>query len=328
MYTHEPVMVEKVLQCLDIKSGEKVVDCTLGEGGHALYFLQKLEQGSLLGIEQDKMVLERACERLKEYGKKFIPVKDNFCNLRTIIRDKLGERVNKVFFDLGVSLFHFKESGRGFSFTHDEPLDMRLDLSNTLTAYEVVNKFPEKKLQQIIWAYGEERFSGRIARFIVMERGKKPITTTSRLADIVMRAIPRKYWPKNIHPATRTFQAIRIFVNDEIEILEKAIRDAVELLSLGGRICVISFHSLEDRIVKSVFRDLSKGCSCPPDFPVCVCGGKKVLKVLTRKPVVADEREREMNPSSRSALLRCAIKINEAVSEKEKNRLKVEVSGL
>jgi len=321
MYIHEPVMVDRVIGCLDIKEEDRVIDCTLGEGGHAEHFLNRLKGGLLLGIEQDEIVLQKAINRLQKYGQRFIPVKDNFCNLKKIVRERLGERVNKIFFDLGVSMFHFKESGRGFSFTRDEPLDMRLDLSSTLTAREVINNFPEKKLQQIIWAYGEERFSGRIARFIVSEREKIPITTSAQFADIVKRAIPRKYWPRNIHPATRTFQAIRIFVNDEIEILEKALRDAADLLTTGGRICVVSFHSLEDRIVKSVFRDLSKGCSCPPDFPVCVCGGKKVLKLLNRKPLLPDEREKEMNPHARSALLRCAIKISDAGLEKEKNQL-------
>jgi 16S rRNA (cytosine1402-N4)-methyltransferase len=222
----------------------------------------------------------------------------------------MGNRVDKIFFDLGISMYHIRESGRGFSFGQAEPLDMRLDTSKPLSAKDVVNRFNRKKLTEIIWAYGEERFSNRIAHYIVTERAKKPITTSSDLADIVMRAVPKKFWPRNIHPATKTFQAIRIFVNDEIEILERAVREGIDMLRPGGRICIISFHSLEDRIVKSVFRDLNRGCTCPPDFPVCVCGGKRLIKVLTKKPLQPDEHEIERNPASRSAKLRCAMKLN------------------
>lgn len=312
---HKPVMVQQVLSCLSIEGGDLVVDCTLGEGGHASHFLRELKNGRLLGIEQDEQILKLAVERLKGADGRFIPVRDNFINLKNIIDEKLGSKVDKLFFDLGVSMFHIKESGRGFSFSRDEPLDMRLDLTKSLSAADIVNQFEEKKLAEIIWAYGEERFARLIAQLIVKERVRKPITTSAELADIVMRAIWRKYWPKHIHPATRTFQAIRIFVNDEIDVLEKSLRDAVDSLKPGGRICVISFHSLEDRIVKSVFGDLSKGCSCPPDFPVCVCGLKKVLKTLTKKPLVPDEQECYENPASRSARLRCAVKLKDAGEE-------------
>jgi 16S rRNA (cytosine1402-N4)-methyltransferase len=304
MWAHKPVMLEQVLEFLDIKPNDRIVDCTLGEGGHSEHFLEHLEGGKLLGIEQDAEILAHASERLSEYGEWFIPVRDNFSNLRVIIQRTMGKRVDKIFFDLGISMYHIKESGRGFSFSKEEPLDMRLDTSKPLSAKDVINGFNRKKLTEIIWAYGEERFSNRIAHYIVTERMKKPITTSSDLADIVMRAIPKKFWPRNIHPATKTFQAIRIFVNDEIEILERAIRAGIDMLRPGGRICVISFHSLEDRIVKSVFQDLNRGCHCPPDFPVCVCGGKRVIKVLTKKPLQPDEHEIEQNPASRSAKLR------------------------
>jgi 16S rRNA (cytosine1402-N4)-methyltransferase len=310
MWAHKPVMLEQVLEFLDIKPNDRIVDCTLGEGGHSEHFLEHLEGGKLLGIEQDAEILAHASERLSEYGEWFIPVRDNFSNLRVIIQRTMGKRVDKIFFDLGISMYHIKESGRGFSFSKEEPLDMRLDTSKPLSAKDVINGFNRKKLTEIIWAYGEERFSNRIAHYIVTERMKKPITTSSDLADIVMRAIPKKFWPRNIHPATKTFQAIRIFVNDEIEILERAIRAGIDMLRPGGRICVISFHSLEDRIVKSVFQDLNRGCHCPPDFPVCVCGGKRVIKVLTKKPLQPDEHEIEQNPASRSAKLRCAMKLN------------------
>jgi 16S rRNA (cytosine1402-N4)-methyltransferase len=263
----------------------------------------------LIGIEQDGEVLQRARNRLKGYDGKFVPVRDNFSRIGEILGEKVGRQVDKIFFDLGISMFHIKESGRGFTFAADEPLDMRLDLDKSLSAREIVNNFDRDKLAQIIWAYGEERFSNQIAHLIVKERSRKPITTSGQLADIVGRAIHRKFWPKNIHPATRTFQAIRIFVNDEIEILERALRSAVASLKPGGRICVISFHSLEDRIAKSVFNDLARGCSCPPDFPVCVCGGRKVLKLITKKPLVPDEDEIHENPASRSARLRCALKL-------------------
>jgi 16S rRNA (cytosine1402-N4)-methyltransferase len=266
----------------------------------------------LVGIEQDGEILQRAQNRLMEYNGRFLPVRDNFSRIGEILDERVGMPVDKVFFDLGISMFHIKESGRGFTFAADEPLDMRLDLEKSLSAREIVNSFDRDKLAQIIWAYGEERFSNQIAQLIVRERSNKPITTSGQLADIVGRAIHRKFWPKNIHPATRTFQAIRIFVNDEIEILERAFRSAIASLKPGGRICVISFHSLEDRIAKSVFNDLARGCSCPPDFPVCVCGGRKVLKLLTKKPLTPDEDEMRANPASRSARLRCALKLKDS----------------
>jgi 16S rRNA (cytosine1402-N4)-methyltransferase len=313
MWVHNPVMLEEVLGCLEIGRNDRIVDCTLGEGGHALQFLERLDGGKLLGIEQDGEILQKASTRLGGYGDRFIPIRDNFSNLRGIVHRNLKGPIDKIFFDLGISMYHFRESRRGFTFMQDEPLDMRLDQSKPLSAEDVVNQFSRKKLTEIIWAYGEERFSNRIAHYLVTERANKPITTSSELADTVMRAIPRKFWPKNIHPATKTFQAIRIFVNDEIEILERAVRDGIGLLRPGGRICVISFHSLEDRIVKSVFRDLNKGCHCPPDFPVCVCGGKRVIKLLNKKPLYPDEQEVEQNPASRSARLRCAVKLNTTI---------------
>jgi 16S rRNA (cytosine1402-N4)-methyltransferase len=307
-------MLEQVLCFLNIGKNDRIVDCTLGEGGHSQRFLERLDGGILLGIEQDSEILDRASERFREFGERFIPVRDNFSNVKGIVQHTLGNKIDKIFFDLGISMFHLKASGRGFTFQQDEVLDMRLDRSKTLTADEVINRYSRKKLTEIIWAYGEERFSNRIAHHIVLERTKKPITTSSELADIVMRAIPKKFWPKSVHPATKTFQAIRIFVNDEIEILERAIRDGIDLLRPGGRICVISFHSLEDRIVKTVFKDLNRGCHCPPDFPVCVCGGERKIKVLTKKPLQPDEAEVEKNPASRSARLRCAVKLNTSVS--------------
>jgi 16S rRNA (cytosine1402-N4)-methyltransferase len=305
-------MLRQVLACLAIEERDIVVDCTLGEGGHTSHFLRHLKEGLLVGIEQDGEILQRAQNRLKGYNGRFVPVRDNFSRIGEILDERVGKPVDKIFFDLGISMFHIKESGRGFTFAADEPLDMRLDLGKSLSAKEIVNSFDRNKLAQIIWAYGEERFSNQIAQLIVRERNRKPITTSGQLADIVGRAIQRKFWPKNIHPATRTFQAIRIFVNDEIEILERAFRSAIGSLKPGGRICVISFHSLEDRIAKSVFNDLARGCSCPPDFPVCVCGGRKVLKLLTKKPLMPDEDEIRENPASRSARLRCALKLKES----------------
>ncbi len=310
MYVHNPVMLEQALRSLDIRPSDHVVDCTLGEGGHAQHFLKKLTNGMLLGIEQDDEILKRAQARLESFGNLFIPAHDNFSNLKKIIENNFSGGIDKIFFDLGISMYHIRESGRGFSFSVDEPLDMRLDRTRALSAADVVNRFSRKKLSEIIWAYGEERFSGRIALHILEAREKKRITSSIELADIVKKAVPRKYWPRKIHPATKTFQAIRIFVNDEIEILENALRDAVDVLKPDGRICVISFHSLEDRVVKSVFNDLKRDCRCPPDFPVCVCGGKKIIKVLTRKPLMPDDRETDENPSSRSARLRCAQKLD------------------
>lgn len=314
MFIHEPVMVQQVLKFLDIRSSDTLIDCTLGEGGHTSHFLRRIKDGIVIGIEQDEEVLERALHRVKDKAERFIPVLGNFSNLKEIANERIGGSADKIFFDLGISMFHFKLSGRGFSFSQNEPLDMRLDQSRSLCASDVVNEFEEKKIAAIIWAYGEERFSNRIAAFIVRERVKKQITMTQELADIVKRAIPKKYWPKSIHPATKTFQAFRIFVNDEIEILENALREGIDLLTQGGRICVISFHSLEDRIVKSIFRELSKGCTCPPDFPVCVCGKKKLIRTVTKRPLAPDEDEIKVNPASRSARLRCAVKVNEGSS--------------
>jgi len=316
MWIHKPIMVEKVLEYLDIHEGDIVVDCTLGEGGHSSFFIEKINiGGKVIGIEQDETILNISKERFRDYGNKFIPIKGNFYDIKRIINDTVGRKVDKIFFDLGISMYHYEKSGRGFSFSRDEPLDMRLDLSNPLSAGEIINRYDKKKLSKIIWAYGEERFANRIADFIVRERKNHPITTSIQLADIVKRAIPRKFWPKKIHPATRTFQAIRYYVNDEIDILEKSLRDAVDILEKWGRICVISFNSLEDRIVKSVFRELSRGCTCPPDFPVCVCGCKKLLKVVVKKPIIPDEKEISNNPSSRSAKMRCAIKLDDEVSK-------------
>jgi 16S rRNA (cytosine1402-N4)-methyltransferase len=311
MFIHDPVMVQQVLEMLDIRSGDTVVDCTLGEGGHTGHFLGRVGEGVVVGIDQDEEVLKRAEERFKGKTGKFIAVRGNFSRLKEIVSENIGHQADRIFFDLGISMYHLKESGRGFSFARSEPLDMRLDRSRAMSAGDVVNRFDEKKLAEIIWAYGEERFSNHIAASIVRFRDKKQITMSKELADIVMGAIPRRYWPKNIHPATKTFQAIRIFVNDEIDILEKALRDAVDILKQGGRICVISFHSLEDRIVKSVFRELAKGCTCPPDFPVCVCGKKRLLRVVTKKPLVPDRVEVGVNPASRSARLRCAAKLSQ-----------------
>jgi len=322
MFIHKPVMVSQVLSCLSIKDNDIIVDCTLGEGGHTSYFLKTIKNGKVVGIEQDGEILESAVYRFRKYKQAFIPVKANFSHLKGIMDEKIGGKVDKIFFDLGISMFHIKKSGRGFSFSTDEPLDMRLDLSRSLRGTDVVNSFDKRKLAEIIWAYGEERFSNRISQFIVREREKKPIRTSLQLADIVKRSIPRKYWPKNIHPATKTFQAIRIFVNDEIEILENALRDGIESLKYEGRIGVISFHSLEDRIVKSVFKELTRGCTCPPDFPVCVCGKRKVLKILTKKPLTPEEKEKKENPSSRSARFRCAVKLQSNVADRVKQDVK------
>jgi len=323
MFVHSPVMIGKVLSSLHIQRNDIVVDCTLGEGGHSAAFLKNLEGGCVLGIEQDEEILRKAVERLKEYEGRFIPVRGNFVSVKQIIEEKIGSKADKIFFDLGISMFHIKESGRGFSFSRAEPLDMRLDQNKPLMGRDVVNSFDKKRLSEIIWAYGEEKFSNRIAEHIVHERNKNQITTSSQLSDIIKKAIPRKQWPKHIHPATKTFQAIRIFINDEIEILENALKDAIDCLKPEGRICVISFHSLEDRIVKTVFKDLMRGCTCPPDFPVCVCGGKKVIRVLTKKPVFPDEREIRTNPASRSARLRCAYKLPDPEEENNFQRAKV-----
>ena len=287
------------------------VDCTLGGGGHSSHIVEKLNQGgTLIGIDQDANAIKAAGERLKDYTNvKY--VRDNFSNIKNIVEDLgLGqESINGFLLDLGVSSHQLDEADRGFSYNHNAPLDMRMDQRQSLSAYVVVNEYSADELTRIIKEYGEERWAKRIAEFIVNERKTKPIETTFDLVSVIKKAVPKGARADGPHPAKRTFQAIRIEVNNELGILESTVNDMIDLLKPKGRICIITFHSLEDRIVKNVFRNLENPCTCPRDFPVCVCGKKPKAKVITRKPILPGQEELEYNHRAHSAKLRIVEKL-------------------
>ena len=305
-----PVMVDEVLSFLQPQSGQTLIDCTVGGGGHALEIVKRiLPDGKLIGIDQDVAALSASRDVLKQYAGNVILEKGNFAELEEIAR-RLGiQSADGVVFDLGVSSHQLEAAERGFSFRHDAPLDMRMDPSQPVTARELVNSLPERRLAEIIREFGEERWAKRIAGFIVDRRSRKPIETTRELADIVRAAIPEGARSEHIHPATRTFQALRIAVNRELEVLAAGLDQAIRLMGKGARICVLSYHSLEDRIVKNTFSRHAGKCACPPGLPVCVCGAQKVVKILTRRPVTPSEDEIRRNPRARSAKLRAAEKI-------------------
>ena len=313
---HIPVLLDEVINFLQCEPDNIYVDANLGDGGHAEHILKKSSPtGILIGIDRDEDSIKFASDRLSEYRERIFIFHDNFKNIKNVVRGRAGfSNVDGILFDLGVSTRQLMTAERGFSFSSDAPLDMRMDRSSGVTAKEIVNNFEEEKLRGIIYKYGEERWAKKIAHAIVRERGKMPIDTTSQLSGIVVSAIPPAHRSQRIHPATKTFQAIRIAVNGEIEILKDAIRDAVDILNIEGRICVISYHSLEDRIVKNLFREIEHGCICPHDIPKCICGRKGAIKILTRKPVTPSEEEVRRNPRSRSAKLRAAEKVDGLMS--------------
>ena len=303
---HKPIMLSEVLGLLDPARCTATVDGTLGGGGHSEGILELLPPTSHhFGIDRDAEALAAAGERLKAY-KNFTEIKGNFFNMRELIplEEYRLPGVDGILLDLGVSSHQLDDAKRGFSYGAEAPLDMRMDGTAPLSAYEVVNTYTSKRLFEVIRDYGEERFASRIANAIVKERERGPIETTTRLAEIVKAAIPAAARREGPHPARRTFQAIRIEVNGELEGLGEAIRNAVSLLNPDGVMCVITFHSLEDRIVKNVFKELKDPCTCPPSSPICVCGKKPVVEILTSKPIVASEEEVEANPRARSAKLR------------------------
>ena len=307
---HTPVMVGEVTTSLRLRPGTITVDGTVGGGGHAEAILENTApDGILIGIDADIDALVAAEKRLARFGKRAILVKGNFAEMETILAVKKIGKVDGILLDLGVSSHQLDTAERGFSFSQEAPLDMRMDKDRAASASDLVNTLPWQELARIIRDYGEERMAGRIARTIVKERTNSPIRTTTDLAGVVVRALPRDAEHQRIHPATRTFQALRIAVNDELASLRKALADGMERLKPGARFSVISFHSLEDRIVKNAFRDGEKGCTCPPDLPVCACGGKPKLKVVTRKPVTPGDAEISDNPRARSAKLRTAERI-------------------
>ena len=309
-FEHVSVLLNECIEGLNIKPDGTYVDGTLGGAGHAGVVCSKLsEKGHFIGIDQDNNALAVSKERLSHVKPEVTLVKSNFVEVKSVL-ERLGvEKVDGMLIDLGVSSHQLDEPSRGFSYMHDAPLDMRMNQDASYNAYEVVNTMSEEDLYHVIKDYGEERWAKRIAAFIVTERAQKPIETTYELVDVIKKAIPQSARKDGPHPAKRTFQAIRIAVNRELEIIEPTIKDIVSKLNKGGRLCIITFHSLEDRIVKHAFRDLEDPCTCSKNLPVCVCGKVPQVKVITRKPILPTEEEIEVNPRSRSAKLRIIEKI-------------------
>lgn len=303
-FHHVSVLLQECINGLCIRPDGIYVDGTTGGGGHSLEIAKRITTGRLICIDQDLNAHAAAKERLKDHLDKITFVHDNFGNIGSIL-DELGiDRIDGMLMDIGVSSHQLDEAERGFSYQQDAPLDMRMDATKPFSAYDVVNTYSEADLDRIIFTYGEERWAKRIAQFIVAERANKSIETTGELVDVIKKAVPKGARKDGPHPAKRTFQAIRIEVNGELDVLERAIDQAAHRLTEGGRLCIITFHSLEDRIVKEAYRRQENPCICPPQFPVCVCGRKPVGKVITRKPIVPSKEELAENHRSRSAKLR------------------------
>ncbi|MDR3595796.1 16S rRNA (cytosine(1402)-N(4))-methyltransferase RsmH [Clostridium sp.] len=308
-FKHVSVLLNECIEALSIKENGIYVDCTLGGAGHSSHIVKYLSKdGMLIGIDQDKDALSAAKERLKDY-KNVKYVHNNFYNIDSILNELEIEKVDGILMDLGVSSYQLDEASRGFSYMQDAPLDMRMNRENDFSAYDIVNNYAEEDLYKIIKDYGEERFAKRIANFIVSKRAEKPIETTFELVDIIKAAIPAKMRRDGPHPAKRTFQAIRIEVNSELKILNRAIEDGVNKLNKGGRMAIITFHSLEDRIVKLKFRELENPCTCPKEFPMCICGKTSTVKNISKKGIIPTKEEIEENPRSRSAKVRVIEKL-------------------
>jgi 16S rRNA (cytosine1402-N4)-methyltransferase len=308
-FHHLSVLPDEVIRFLNPLDGKTYLDGTLGGGGHSSLILEKAPGSLLIGIDRDQDALTAAGARLAPHGEHVRLLHGDFANVAEHLSSIGITALDGFILDLGVSSHQLDTRERGFSFQQDAPLDMRMDSSCGETAADLVNELPEAELERIISEYGEERWAKRIAAFIVRERAESLITTTFRLVDIIKGAVPKAKWDERIHPATRTFQALRIAVNTELESLERGMRAAVDLLKPGGRGVIISFHSLEDRIVKHIFREYAEGCTCPRQFPVCVCGNQPRVKILTGRPVLATEAETDENPRARSAKLRAVEKL-------------------
>lgn len=309
-FYHLPVLASEVVQGLKLKSGGVYVDCTLGGGGHSELILKGTgPDGYLVALDQDPEALGAAQKRLAPYMSRTVFVRSNFSRLAEVLSELGIVAVDGVLFDLGTSSYQLDNPARGFSYQHDAPLDMRMAPERETTAATLVNNMTAEALSEIIKKYGEERWASRIAEFICAERQRHPIETTGALVEVIKKAVPAGARREGPHPAKRTFQALRIAVNDELEILKDAVKKAIQVLKPGGRVCVITFHSLEDRIVKDLFRELASPCTCPRDFPVCVCGRKKVLKIITNKPVFPSPGELAENPRARSAKLRIGERV-------------------
>mgnify|MGYP000949826239 CR=1 FL=1 len=307
-FEHKSVLLKEVIEGLNIKENGIYIDGTLGGGGHSLEIARRIKSGKLIGIDQDINAINKSKEVLKNHLDKVILVQDNYRNIENILKDLNIEKVDGILLDIGVSSHQLDEGSRGFSYHQDAPLDMRMNLEQEFSAWHVVNTYSQAELERIIWDYGEERWAKRIAEFIVMERKDNSIDTTLELVDIIKKAIPKKF-RMDSHPAQKTFQAIRIEVNSELDILKNTIPKMFKLLKKNGRLCIITFHSLEDRIVKNSFIELSKDCVCPKEFPVCICDKEKEIEIITRKPIVPTKLEIEENPRSRSAKLRIGMRV-------------------
>ena len=309
-FKHIPVLFHEIMDIMAPQPGEVFVDCTLGGGGHSRGFLERMgDDGRLIGIDQDTNALQAAGANLAEFGDRVTYVHSNYNNLDEILNTYAPDGVDGILFDIGVSSHQLDEKDRGFSYMQDAPLDMRMNQSQNFSAWDVVNTYSEEELNRIIKEYGEERWAKRVAQFIVEFRKEKPVETTGELVDIIKRAIPKGAREEGSHPAKRTFQAIRIEVNDELGVLTRTISVAAKHLKKGGRLGIISFHSLEDRIVKEQFRYLASDCICPPELPFCQCDKVSEVKILTRKPVTATKEELEANSRSKSAKFRAVVKI-------------------
>ena len=310
-FVHKPVLFDEVLESLRIKPDGIYVDGTTGGAGHSSGIAEKLVNGRLISFDRDADAIAVATERLARFGERSTIVHSNFSEIKSVLLSMGVERIDGLLLDLGVSSYQLDCAERGFSYMADAPLDMRMDKRDSVSAYDVVNGYSAAELKKILWEYGEEKFAPSIANAIVRARETKPIESTLELSDIIKGAMPASARNGAHHPAKRSFQAIRICVNGELSIIENTIRDAVSMMNNGGIISIITFHSLEDRIVKQTFADLAKGCTCPKSFPVCICGNKPSLEIVTRKPILPSEEELEVNPRSRSAKLRVAMRINQ-----------------
>lgn len=304
-FNHTSVLLKETIEHLEVKPGGIYVDGTLGGGGHAWHVVSRLNSaGRFVGIDQDAAAIEAAGNRLSEFGDRVTIVRSNYCNMKEVLKELGIEKVDGIVLDLGVSSYQLDTIERGFSYKYDTDLDMRMDQRQTLTAKEIVNEYPEMELFRIIRDYGEDKFAKNIAKHIVSARKEKPITTTGELNEIIKAAIPAKMRVTGGHPSKKTFQAIRIECNRELEVLKDSLDTMIDLLKPEGRLCIITFHSLEDRIVKSAFRKNENPCTCPPGFPVCTCGNVSQGKVITKKPILPSEEEMEVNKRSKSAKLR------------------------
>lgn len=308
-FSHISVLLEECIELLNIKPDGIYVDGTLGGAGHSLEIVKRLKNGRLIAFDQDVEAINNAKKVLEPYSDRVTLVHSNFENLREKLEELSIASIDGLLLDLGVSSYQLDNPERGFSYMNDAPLDMRMNAADSFSAYDVINNYSEEELSAIIRNYGEENWHKRIARFIVEKRKVKPIERTLELVEVIKAAVPRAARDESLHPAKRTFQAIRIEVNGELAVIQRTLYDAFDLMNKGGIAAVITFHSLEDRIVKNCFRELATDCICPPELPVCTCSHRAVARIINKKPIVATEEELEHNPRSRSAKLRCAKRI-------------------